>query len=141
MKRDLAYYRSLPYRLTVERLEEPEDGLTYYCASYDELPTVKGVHTDQQMARKLAKELFDSYIEAHLEWGREIPEPATSRSPKVGGRFTFRQVSSTIGDSDPAETRVLAGGRPGSSEDSLALGGKDLHIATRRSGSRLRVEV
>lgn len=88
MKKDLDYYRSLPYSLTVDRFEEEEDGETYYRASYEELPHVKGVHEERLMAVRLAKELFDSYIEAQLEWGGEIPEPEP-RFRKRGGLYKF----------------------------------------------------
>ena len=66
MSRDLDYYRRLPYKLDVDRFEEEEDGRYYFCASYLELPAVKGVHSDRLMAIKLARELFDSYVEAQL---------------------------------------------------------------------------
>ena len=89
MKKDLGYYRSLPYSLTVERFTDEEDGETYFRASFKELPHVKGVHRERLMAVQLAKELFDSYIQAQLEWEEDIPEPEARRFRKRGGLFKF----------------------------------------------------
>lgn len=89
MSKDLKYYRGLPYSLKVDQFEEAEDGETYYRAVYEEMPQVKGVHQDRLLAIKLAKELFDSYVEAQLAWGEEIPEPAVKRFRKRGGLYKF----------------------------------------------------
>lgn len=89
MKKDLAYYRSLPYRRTIRRFMEEEDGEIYFCVSFAELPHVKGIHTNHLEALRLAHELFDAYVQAQLEWGEPIPEPETGRKPKRGGRWTF----------------------------------------------------
>lgn len=88
MSKNLAYYQSLPYRLIVERFEE-EDGEVYFRAFYKEIPRVKGIHKERLQAIRLAKELFDSYVEAQLEWGEEIPQPETPRFRKRGGLFKF----------------------------------------------------
>jgi predicted RNase H-like HicB family nuclease len=94
MKKDLAYYQGLPYHLEVSRFVEDEDGETYYCATYPRLPRVRGIHQDRASAVKLARELFDSYVEAQLEWGEDIPEPDVSRYREPGGRFAFREMPS-----------------------------------------------
>lgn len=104
MKKDLTYYRGLPYTLRTTRSVDPEDGQMYYYAAYEELP-VRGVHEDRLLAIKLAKELFDSYVEAQLAWGEPVPEPESRRSPKHGGRYTFRRVYTYSGD-DPALERI-----------------------------------
>ena len=96
MSRDLDYYRRLPYKLDVDRFEEEEDGRYYFCASYLELPAVKGVHSDRLMAIKLARELFDSYVEAQLAWGEEIPEPPEPRFRRPGGLFRFVVVDAGL---------------------------------------------
>lgn len=93
MKKTLEYYRGLPYHLRVTRFVEDEDQGLYYCASYAQLPEVKGIHQDRLVAVRLAKELFDSYIEAHLDWGEDIPEPASRRSRKPGGLYKIHEVS------------------------------------------------
>ena len=91
MKKDLAYYRSLPYTLRVTRFVEEEDGETYFCASYDQIPHVKGVHEERLLAVRLAKELFDAYIEAQLAWGQDIPVPDSPRFRKPGGQFKMKR--------------------------------------------------
>lgn len=100
MKKNLDYYRSLPYTLKLDRFEEEEDGEIYFCAYFEQLPHVKGVHPDRLMAIKLAKELFDSYVEAQLAWGEEIPEPSAPRSRKVGGLYKLRALDSPSGAPD-----------------------------------------
>lgn len=95
MKHDLAYYRSLPYRLDVTRFVEEEDDALYYCAAYVQLPEVKGVHEDRLLAITLAKELFDSYVDAQLEWGEPIPEPESRRYREPGGLFKFKAINSS----------------------------------------------
>jgi hypothetical protein len=95
MKKNLAYYKNLPYTLRVERFEEEEDGRTYFCASYQEMPHVKGVHENRLIAVRLAKELFDDYVEAQLEWGREIEEPDVPRYRKRGGLWKFSLAGPT----------------------------------------------
>jgi predicted RNase H-like HicB family nuclease len=94
MKKDLAYYQGLPYHLVVSRFVEDEDGETYYCATYPRLPRVRGVHRDRASAVTLAKELFDSYVEAQLKWGEDIPEPDVPRYREPGGSFAFRKMRS-----------------------------------------------
>lgn len=101
MKKDLAYYKSLPYSLTVERFEEEEDGEFYFRAQYRELPRVEGVHQDRLVAIRLAKELFDAYVETLLEWGEEIPEPDVRRFRKRGGLFKFEAVEASPSEGSP----------------------------------------
>lgn len=118
MKKDLAYYRSLPYSLQVERFREEEDGQVYFRAKYEELPQVKGVHQDRLVAIQLAKELFDTYVEALLSWGEEIPEPEQTRYRKRGGLFKFEADSGphSEGSVEPRRDRAA----PGADTDSTS---------------------
>lgn len=110
MKNDLAYYRGLPYNLEIRRFTDEEDDQIYYCASYKQLPTVKGVDRDRLLAIRLAKELFDSYIEAQLEWGEAIPEPDSRRFREAGGLFKFKgTVSDPPEMLDPPKVDVTKG--------------------------------
>lgn len=95
MSKDLNHYRGLPYTLRVDRFHEEEDGKAYYCAAYEQLPQVKGVHEDRLLAIKLAKELFDAFVEAQIHWGAPIPEPAEQRSRKRGGLYGFATAHPT----------------------------------------------
>ena len=96
MKRDLAYFRGLPYEFYVDRFVEEEDGKIYYRAAYRELPAIQGVHQDSLLAINLARELFDSYVEAQLEWGNDLPEPAPRfRAP--GGQLKISTTDSSEG--------------------------------------------
>jgi predicted RNase H-like HicB family nuclease len=72
-QRTLAEYRSLPYRREV-RLISDEDG-TYYVASFSELPGLLADGETRAEAVMNLSQAFDDYINAHLEWGEDIPEP------------------------------------------------------------------
>lgn len=89
MKKGLDYYRSLPYRRIVTRFQEEEDGETYFCVSFVEIPEVKGLHQDRLKAIQLANELFDAYVVAQLSWHEDIPEPNEQRY-RLGGLFKIQ---------------------------------------------------
>ena len=119
MKKDLAYYRGLPYRMELGRFEEEEDGQRYYCASYIHLPQVKGVHQDRLMAIKLARNSFDSFVEARLQWGEKIEEPETPRYREPGGFskiWPARGVSHSAAKATPESLPSLGVGTRSKSE-------------------------
>jgi predicted RNase H-like HicB family nuclease len=86
VKKDLAYYRKLPYtRRAVPIIEGP--GRPYWLASVEELRGCKadGVSLAEAMANLDAA--FDDYIEAMIGWGTPVPEPA--RRPKEGNPIPY----------------------------------------------------
>lgn len=90
-KRDLSYYRGLPYRRRVDLAVE--NGEEFFIASVLELPGLKADGRDHVEALKNLAEAFDDYIQAMLEWGTEIPEPElwpgsdyTPPAPRKGRR-------------------------------------------------------
>ena len=78
MKKDLNYYRRLPYSRTMAWVDE-DSGDGYWCVRIEELPGLIAAHTDRLRAVEMAKEMFDEYIEAHIAWGNEIPVPEERR--------------------------------------------------------------
>lgn len=86
MKKDLTYYRALPYSRTVTRFKDEEDGKVYFCVSFKEIPEIKGVHEDRPRAIQLANELFDAYVVAQLAWKEHIDEPEVQRYRRGGLR-------------------------------------------------------
>lgn len=81
MKRDLKYYRALPYARAVERLDE--EGQRYFVARIPDLPGCLATGKSSVEALAYLKEAFDEYISAKLEWGTPIPEPSRLPGPKV----------------------------------------------------------
>ena len=88
MKKDLAYYWSLAYRRRVDRVDE-DDGSRYYVASVTELDGCIASGDSRPEAIANLKAAFDEYIEAMIEWGNEIAEPAQGRPKARGGMFKY----------------------------------------------------
>ncbi len=73
MKKNLAYYRRLPYTRRCQL--SCEEGSIYWHAWVEELP---GCEVDSQTkagAFADLDEVFEDYLAAKLEWGSTIPEP------------------------------------------------------------------
>jgi len=114
MKKDLAYYRALPYRRMEERLSE--DGRTYWVVRYETLPGLIAAHDDRLSAHELSKELFDEYIETHLEQALPIPEPARASFRAPGGQGKIRWVIDAASAGSAKAKRIPATeGQPASS--------------------------
>lgn len=71
----LEYYRTLPYAIVVDRDDDEGEWQQYYIAQYEELPGCIGVGKSRQEAIYNLHQVFDDYIEGHLEWGDDIPLP------------------------------------------------------------------
>jgi len=72
-RKDLDYYRSLPYERTL-RVEHDDDG-EYFVASIRELQGVEADGATHWEALFELQAAFDDAIQALLEWGDDIPEP------------------------------------------------------------------
>lgn len=85
MKKDLAYYRTLPYTRLVEQVTD-EAG-SYYVARIEELRGCLAAGDTRLEAVANLKGAFDEYIEALLGWGSDIPEPqrVPHPAPQVSG--------------------------------------------------------
>lgn len=70
MKKDLQYYRALPY---TRAIRPSEDG--GWEASIEELPGCFAVGNTSGEAAILLDCAFDEYVEAKLAWGSDIVEP------------------------------------------------------------------
>ena len=87
MKKDLRYYRTLPYQKSVERIDE--DGERYFVARIEELDGCIAAADSRPGALAMLKGVFDEYIEAMLEWGHDIAEPEQGLAKARGGMFKF----------------------------------------------------
>lgn len=89
MKKDLRYYRSLPYT----RRSQPfrENGDSYWLAWIEEFEGCVAEGKTEQEAFAVLEEVFDDYVAAKHEWESEIPEPNKHR---VTGRRSRRKVPS-----------------------------------------------
>jgi len=76
--RDLEYYRSLPYRRTVELIDD-ESG-RYYLARIVELRGVGGDGETPEAAVRDLEQAFETYVRVCLDDGLEIPEPTEPRT-------------------------------------------------------------
>ena len=74
-KKDLAYYRALPFTRRVTREQGDEGEGYYFVAEIVELPGCFAVAESRLEAIAKLNEVFDEYVEAKLEWRSEIPEP------------------------------------------------------------------
>jgi len=72
--KDVSYYRRLPYARTVALVAEAGGG-TYFLASIEELPGVRGSGADPSEALMALQDAFEDYLEAMSSWGKAIPEP------------------------------------------------------------------
>lgn len=105
MKKDLDYYRLLPYARRMER-EEEEGAEPYWVARVDELGGCIAHGATRPEAILQLNIAFDEYIEAMLEWGKDIPEP--ERTVKVRGRFKRLPAEPTVtSTSAPSATHLL----------------------------------
>lgn len=83
MKKDLAYYMSLPYQEVI--ITAKEGGYVGY------IPDLKGCVTQAETKTELVEMLEDAkkcWLEGALEDGVKIPEPAPEDD--FGGRFNLR---------------------------------------------------
>lgn len=74
MKKNLDYYKSLPYSLHLNMVEE-EDGDRYFIAEYIELRGCKEDGSTEAEAIFNLQDLFDEYITIFLKAEIPIPEP------------------------------------------------------------------
>jgi predicted RNase H-like HicB family nuclease len=79
MKKDLAYYDSLPWRVTIEP-ERQDDGRIIFIASHPEFDGVLGTGETSEAALADLCVARRSMIEALLAEGYPIPEPAMAPS-------------------------------------------------------------
>lgn len=73
MRKDVAYFRTLPYTRRAE--PRAEDGYSYWLATVVELPSIEIHGETREQALTRLDEIFDDCIEAMLEAGEAIPEP------------------------------------------------------------------
>ena len=107
MKKDLDYYRLLPYARRVDR-EEEEGAETYWVASVVELSGCMAHGASRPEAILQLNSAFDEYIEAMLGWGKDIPEP--ERTVKARGGFKrLSPPSAATSFSAPSATHRLEG--------------------------------
>ena len=76
--KDLNYYKRLPYRLRLEPSND-SDQEKYWLAGYEELIGCKTEGKNEVDAVENLYELFDEYIQTHLENNLPIPEPEKVR--------------------------------------------------------------
>ena len=79
MKKNLAYYDSLPWRVTIEP-ERQDDGRIIFIASHPEFDGVLGVGETPEAALADLRTARRSMIDALLAEGYPIPEPAVAPS-------------------------------------------------------------
>lgn len=106
MKKDLAYYRALPYTRRID-LEE-EGGQQYFVASVVELPGCFAVGQTREDAIANLKTVFDDWIQAKLAWGSPIPEPERghySGRPKKWKSGLDPDMFASGPDTEPLNTR------------------------------------
>ncbi|MFH0990005.1 MAG: hypothetical protein V1799_08320 [bacterium] len=75
MARTLEYYRRLPYRMQIDRVQD-SDGSKYWTAEYIELRGCKADGPTELDAISNLHEVFDEYILTQIENGISTPEPA-----------------------------------------------------------------
>jgi len=75
IKKDLNYYRALPYTRRVGYKEDEGEWASYFLANIDELPGCFATGKTRSEAIYNLGLLFDDYIEGLLELRGEIPEP------------------------------------------------------------------
>jgi hypothetical protein len=73
MKRDLAYFRALPYTRRARLCEE--NGEFFWHAWIEELPGCEVDSASKAASFADLAEVFEDYIAAKLEWGSEVPLP------------------------------------------------------------------
>ena len=73
VKMDLDYYDNLPYTITLERWDEPDN--TYWIARVIELPHCLTDGGTPEEALAEIKEVKREWLEANLKLGNDIPEP------------------------------------------------------------------
>lgn len=84
------YYMSLKYPILIKEFED--DGEQVFSAEIKELPGLI-VYGDSAVEVYEEIELAKSdWIDANLEWGREIPEPAEEDLDEYSGRLTLRMT-------------------------------------------------
>jgi predicted HicB family RNase H-like nuclease len=73
VKMDLDYYDNLPYTITLERWDEPDN--IYWVARVLELPHCLTDGLSQEAALAEIKEVKREWLEINLKFGNDIPEP------------------------------------------------------------------
>jgi predicted RNase H-like HicB family nuclease len=74
MPRDLAYYLSLPYRVTLEQ-QELSDGLPILFAQHPELPGCCAQGETEAEALASLREARELYLSVLIKRGLPVPEP------------------------------------------------------------------
>ena len=95
IKKDLAYYRALPYTRRVEYKEDEGEWASYFLSNIDELPGCFATGKTRSEAIYNLSLLFDDYIEGLLELRGEIPEPVhpIAAKPEVSDQLMAEQPS------------------------------------------------
>ena len=116
MRKDLAYFRALPYARRARLCEE--NGVLFWHAWVEELPGCEVDSPSKAAAFADLAEVFEDYIAAKLEWGSEVPQPArwpnlnTTDQPKTRASAVERiQIEETMpapgGASNQIESQEL----------------------------------
>jgi predicted RNase H-like HicB family nuclease len=79
MKKDLAYYKSLPYEREV--LPRDDESGRYFVVRLRDMPEVYGFGPTKQNAIRMMREALPEHVSYCLERGVAIPEPARLPSP------------------------------------------------------------
>jgi len=86
MKKNLEYYLSLPYSISIQRRED-EDGICYL----GKVLELDGCHSHgatKEEAFVNLQEALEGYLEVKLEYGDPIPEPLKTEG--FNGKFLLR---------------------------------------------------
>ena len=76
VRKNLAYYRALPYTRRMEHKEDEGEWASYWVANLNELPGCFATGKTRSEAIYNLNGIFDDYIEGLIELGDVIPEPA-----------------------------------------------------------------
>ena len=86
MKKDLKYYLSLTYPMTI--MKDVEEGETYYIAEIPDLPGCGAHGKTVEEALNSLEEARELWIETSFEKGMEIPEPVSDE--EFSGKILLR---------------------------------------------------
>ena len=103
-KKDLAYFRALPYRRRVHLIEE-DTGEAYFVAEVVELPGVEADGAYPHEAFYNLQQAFEDYLAAMLKWGEVIPEPV-AKAIRVPKKAKKNMALSELKDEPTATFRV-----------------------------------
>src|ERR1051325_1241266 len=101
-KKDLRYYKRLPYTLRTEPARD-SDGTTYWLAQFEELPGCKTDGATEGDAINNLHELFDEFISSAIADRLPIKEPLTSVAVINPITVYFERVTEKTEAAAPAE--------------------------------------